>query len=67
MEELINRETGLQPTPEEWERIKARAVEIFANPYASPEQMEWAISVHPEGMAEVVTLEPTIYRKHRGL
>jgi hypothetical protein len=56
---LINRETGLAPTSAEIAQIKRRATEIFANPYASPEQLEWAIEVCPEGLAEIITLEPT--------
>ena len=46
---LVHRETGRTPTPEEMEQINARALEILRNPYASPEQIEWAIDVCPPG------------------
>jgi len=42
---LINRLTGQEPTPEEWERIKYRAQRILDSPYSSPEQIEWAMLV----------------------
>jgi hypothetical protein len=61
MTNLINRETGLAPTENEIQQIRSRAVEIFASPYASPEQLDWAINVYPEGFAEIISLEPTIY------
>lgn len=57
---LVNRETGKAPTADEWRGIKARAAEIFRNPYASPEQMEWAIMVDPEGYLDA----PPLYRAH---
>lgn len=46
---LMNRETGKSPTADEMRAIKARASEIFASPYAAPEQLEWAMAVDPEG------------------
>ena len=54
---IINRITGKPPTPAELRAIKARAVEIFRNPYVSPEQLKWAIECHPEGMAELMIME----------
>ena len=53
---LRNRETGLPPTKQEWQEIRQRAQEIFANPYASPEQLEWAIAVDPEGYLDAPTV-----------
>ena len=54
----INRLTGKAPTQADLAMMRARAVEIFQSPYASPEQMEWAISVYPEGFAEPVIQRP---------
>jgi len=48
---LVNRETGLPPTPAEWIAIKAHAAEILSNPYASPESVAWAMDILPEGIA----------------
>jgi hypothetical protein len=47
---LINRFTGLPPTEKEMEALKQRAAEIFCNPYAAPELLEWAIMIWPEGL-----------------
>ena len=58
---IINRTTGLPPTEQEWERIKDRATEIFRSLYASPEQMEWAIDMYPEGFAEAFEFRTTDY------
>lgn len=54
---LVNRETGKAPTRAEWKALKARAAEIFRSPYVSPEQLEWAMAVDPEGY-----LDAPIYR-----
>lgn len=51
---LINIETGKEATKEEKELIKKRAKEIFLSPYSSPEQIEWAAMVYPEGLAEII-------------
>ncbi len=40
--------------------IIRRAEEIFRNPYATPEQLEWAINVHPEGIDVVVPYEKAL-------
>jgi hypothetical protein len=48
---LINRHTGQPPTEVEWQAIKTRARQILANPYASPESVEWALWVAPDGIA----------------
>lgn len=61
---IVNSETGKEPTEREMEMLKMRAIEIFASPYASPEQLEWAIEVYPEGFIEAIILEPTIYHYH---
>jgi hypothetical protein len=61
MMNIINVETGKAPTEKEMMQLKNRAREIFADPYASPEQLEWAIEVYPEGFIESIILEPTIY------
>ena len=50
---VIYKHTGKEPTPEEWEMIKKRAVEILNNPYAAPEQAEWAADMHPEAYAKL--------------
>lgn len=47
---LVNRVTGKEPTSEELEAIKQRAKQILNNPYASWEQLEWAMMVYPEGL-----------------
>ena len=51
---LINSLTGKEPTAAERQSLKQRAVDIFANAYASPEQLKWAIEVYPEGFAIVM-------------
>ena len=48
-----------------WRRVQARAIEIFANPYAAPEKLEWAIEVYPEGMAEVIQDRGEIWKHGR--
>ena len=58
---IINRQTGFPPTEREWERIKDRATEILRSPYASPEQMDWAINMYPEGFAEAFEFRTTGY------
>jgi hypothetical protein len=57
---LINRETGLPATELEWKQVMDRTREIFASPYSSPEQLEWAIAVNPEGYMDA----PVIYRRY---
>jgi len=47
---LINRETGLPPTDNEWQAIKAHATSILSNPYASPESVAWALDICPDGI-----------------
>lgn len=59
---FINRLTGQEPTPEEWAAIEQRAAEILQNPYASPEQVEWALMVAPPG-AEMAFWESTNDRR----
>ena len=54
---ITNRLTGKEPTAQEMYLLKQRAIEIFRSPYSSPEQMEWAINVYPEGFSEVFVLE----------
>ena len=61
----INKITGKQPTKRQLERIRRRAIEIFLSPYSSPEQVEWAIEVYPEGIAEVME-SGQIWRKAKG-
>jgi len=56
-EYLINRETGKAPTKAEMKAIRERAEEIMTNPYASPEQTEWAMMVYPEALAMMIPLE----------
>ena len=51
---LINKYTGKEPTPKELKTIKRRAKEILSSPYASPEQMEWAMNIYPEGFGELL-------------
>ena len=53
---LININTGKEPTKDEWKAIKARACEIYQNPYASLEQLAWAIQVYPEGFALLIRM-----------
>lgn len=55
---IVNAITGKSPGPEEKQALLSRAVEIFRNPYASPEQMEWAINVYPEGFALAFGIRP---------
>lgn len=43
---LINRE-GREAMPEEQAACERRALEILRNPYASPEQIAWAIEIAP--------------------
>ena len=50
---LINRETGKTATPAEQAACERRALEILGNPYASPEQMAWAMEVAPPGFEMV--------------
>jgi hypothetical protein len=50
-EKLVNAVTGKEPTPAELSACKRRAIQIFENQYASPESLEWAIKVYPEGFA----------------
>lgn len=54
---VINKFTGAKPTEEEVAAIRQRAMEIFANPYASPEQQDWAMEVYPEGFAGLFPFE----------
>jgi hypothetical protein len=58
MNEIVNIQTGKHPTAKEWELIKQRAIEIFQSPYSSPEQIEWAIEIYPEGFAEAFSFRP---------
>lgn len=46
---LVNRLTGEPPTEQERRLIEARARQILASPYSSPEQVAWAIEVGPPG------------------
>lgn len=50
---LIHRKTGLPPTDDEWQTIKAHAVKILSNPYASPGSVAWALDICPDGIAVV--------------
>ena len=50
-EGLVNRETGLPPTNDEWQAVKAHAASILSNPYASPESVTWALDICPDGIA----------------
>jgi hypothetical protein len=50
-EGLVNRETGLPPTDDEWQAIKAHAAKILSSPYASPEEVAWALDICPDGIA----------------
>lgn len=54
---IVN-QNGREPTALEIETIRARAVKIFQNPYASPEQMGWAMEVYPEGFALDFDIRP---------
>jgi hypothetical protein len=60
---LRNIETGQEPTADEMKAIRARAEEIMTNPYASPEQMEWAMMVYPEALAMMIPLEGSKQRR----
>ncbi len=42
---LINRHTGKEATENEIKLALQRARHIFRNPYASPEQLDWAIKI----------------------
>lgn len=53
---IINRITGKQPTQKEFKAIKREAIRIFQSPYASPEQLQWAIDMYPEGFAETFVI-----------
>lgn len=64
---LVNRYTGKEPTPQEMEAIKRRAEQIFRNPYASWEQLEWAVGVHPEGIAACVPYDRALNNPHRAV
>ena len=43
-----NRTTGEKPDFHEAMRIAARCFEIAKNPYATPDQLEWAIMILPD-------------------
>jgi len=53
---IINRITGKEPTEAEMKAIRQRAIEIYQDPYAAPEQLQWAIEVYPEGFAQAFDL-----------
>lgn len=57
MTSIINRLTGKYPTALEMAQLKERATVIWRCPYASPEQIEWATEVYPEGIAEIFPTE----------
>jgi len=50
---VVNRQTGQEPTEAEVKALRQRALEIFRNPYASPEQLAWAMEVYPEGIVAI--------------
>jgi len=47
---LVNRQTGKAATPAEQAACERRALEILRNPYASPELLEWAMEIAPQGL-----------------
>lgn len=62
--ELINRDTGQPATPAEYAAAEQRAHEIIASPYASPEQIEWALQF-PGIAEELVFWESAGERRRR--
>lgn len=56
--QITNLITGQLPTRDDLAKLHSRAIEIFRSPYTSPEQLDWAISVYPEGIAEPVIQRP---------
>ena len=45
--------TGDKPEFEQALRIAEYALRIYANKYASPEQLEWATMIYPAGWADL--------------
>jgi len=54
---LVNRLTGQPASEAEQQAGAERAKEIMRNPYASPEQMAWAMQF-PEAIDEMVFWQP---------